>query len=166
MVRGYRNFTMARDIWALPAATLAQNDLYPNSIIVRKKKKKKNSVSFPSLAPALLPPSSPDAATRGDRDGDERKRRAMAALLNPTSTSSSSSASSSSSLSPSLRQRRRGARRPLGVRHGCLDGPSGGWLLHDAGAEALESLATAPDLPEQSAPGILAPNFDPVLEKP
>ncbi|XP_021316685.1 uncharacterized protein LOC110435461 [Sorghum bicolor] len=85
----------------------------------------------------------------------------MAALLNPTSTSTSSSSSASSSsssfLSPSLRRRRRGARRPLGVRRGCLDGPSGGWLLHDAGAEVLESLATAPDLPEQSAPGIYYP---------
>jgi len=152
---------MARDIWALPAATLAQNDLYRNSIIVRKKKEKKLGL-LP--VPSLLPPSSPDAATRGDLDGDERKWRAMAALLNPTSTYSSSSASSS--LSPSLRRWQRAARRPLGVQRGCLDGPSGGWLLHDAGAEALESLATAPDLPEQSAPGILTPNFDPVLEKP
>jgi hypothetical protein len=58
MVRGYRNFTMAHDIWALPAATLAQNDLYPNSIIVRKKKLGLLRV------PSLLPPSSPDAATR------------------------------------------------------------------------------------------------------
>ena len=42
-------------------------------------RKKNLGLSLPSLLSSLLPP--PDAATRGDRDGDGRERRAAAALL-------------------------------------------------------------------------------------